>query len=196
MRYVGRSNQPLTGLGGEQAAALGKAFRGMAIDRVLSSPMQRASSTAAPIAAAVGREVEIDERLIEQDFGDWEGLTRSEIEQLGDESTAALRAFDRDPGVAAPNGESQAQLQDRTEELCRELSQEAPMSVVLVSHVGPIKALLASVLDVSLLTARRLFLDPGTVTVADWQPWRTVRLFNCHVHQGWQSARWMTPLDS
>ena len=191
MRYVGRSDQSLTELGSQQASALGTAFEGLPVDRVLSSPMQRASMTAAPIAAAVGCEVEIDDRLMEQDFGDWEGLTRTEIKELGGDAEAALRAFDLDTGVAAPGGESQEALKLRTDVLCQELAEAAPSSVVLVSHVGPIKAMLASVLDVSLLTARRLFLDPGTVTVADWQPLRTVRLFNCHVHQGWQSARWM-----
>ena len=63
--------------------------------------------------------------------------------------------------------------------------------IVLVSHVGPIKALLCATLGAPLATARRMFLDPGTVTVLDWGSHPVVRLFNAHGHLGWESARWM-----
>jgi broad specificity phosphatase PhoE len=63
--------------------------------------------------------------------------------------------------------------------------------IALVTHVGPIKALLCAVLDSPLATARRMFLDPGTVTVLDWGEPPVVRLFNSHGHLGWESARWM-----
>jgi hypothetical protein len=39
--------------------------------------------------------------------------------------------------------------------------------------------------------ARRLFLDPGTLTVVDWGEAPVVRLFNAHGHLGWREARWM-----
>jgi len=64
-------------------------------------------------------------------------------------------------------------------------------SVVLVSHVGPIKALLAAVLDIPLQSTRRLFLDPGTISVVEWGAHPLLRLFNSHAHLGWASARWM-----
>jgi broad specificity phosphatase PhoE len=67
----------------------------------------------------------------------------------------------------------------------------AGSSVVLVSHVGPIKALLATVLEMPLQSSRRLFLDPGTISVVEWGAQRILRLFNSHAHLGWSSARWM-----
>ena len=64
--------------------------------------------------------------------------------------------------------------------------------IVLVSHVGPIKALLCAALGVPLAAARHLFLDPATLSVVDWGDHPVVRLFNAHGHLGWDSARWMT----
>ncbi len=67
----------------------------------------------------------------------------------------------------------------------------APGWIVLVSHVGPIKALLAAALDLPIPSVRRLFLDPGTISVVDWGSPPLVRLFNSHCHLGWNQARWM-----
>ena len=64
-------------------------------------------------------------------------------------------------------------------------------SVVLVSHVGPMKALLAAVLDIPLQATRRLFLDPATISIVEWGPHPLLRLFNSHAHLGWSKARWM-----
>jgi broad specificity phosphatase PhoE len=63
--------------------------------------------------------------------------------------------------------------------------------IALVSHVGPIKALLCAALGAPLASARHLFLDPGTLSVVDWGERPVVRLFNAHGHLGWEAARWM-----
>ena len=62
---------------------------------------------------------------------------------------------------------------------------------LLVSHVGPLKALLCAALDLPMSGMRRLFLDPATVSVVDWGARPVVRLFNSHCHLGWAGARWM-----
>jgi broad specificity phosphatase PhoE len=73
-----------------------------------------------------------------------------------------------------------------------DLVEEFPgVSVALVSHVGPIKALFAAALGISQSASRRLFLDPGTISVIEWSDRPLVRLFNSHAHLGWDSARWM-----
>jgi len=76
--------------------------------------------------------------------------------------------------------------------------QYAGAAVVLVSHVGPIKALVCTALDVPLTTGQRMFLDSATVSVIDWGantvPWETpaiVRSYNAHHHLGWTAAPWM-----
>ncbi|GIV98051.1 MAG: hypothetical protein KatS3mg057_2708 [Herpetosiphonaceae bacterium] len=65
-------------------------------------------------------------------------------------------------------------------------------SIVVVSHVGPIKALLCRALGVSLTAARHMFLDSATISVIDWGAHPLVRLFNAHHHLGWEAARWMS----
>jgi broad specificity phosphatase PhoE len=63
--------------------------------------------------------------------------------------------------------------------------------VTLVSHVGPIKVLLCAALAMPLTAARRLFLDPGTLSVIDWGGSPVMRPFNAYGHLGWREARWM-----
>lgn len=63
--------------------------------------------------------------------------------------------------------------------------------MVLVSHMGPIKALLCAALDLPLTRSSRIFLDPATISVIDWGPQPVVRLVNSHAHLGFAQARWM-----
>ena len=92
----------------------------------------------------------------------------------------------------SPGGETLAALQERVLALAAGLAGVGPSApVVLVSHVGPIKALLCAVLGLPLSGSRRMFLDPATVSVVDWGPRPVLRLFNDHSHLGWGSARWM-----
>jgi len=70
--------------------------------------------------------------------------------------------------------------------------QHPDQTVVLVSHVGPIKALIAVTLGVTPSVVQRMFLDPATISVIDWTgSQRMLRLFNSHAHLGWNAARWM-----
>jgi broad specificity phosphatase PhoE len=103
-----------------------------------------------------------------------------------------LNRWETDPACAPPEGESIQNIQERVVHLVEELGNEfAGSSIVLVSHVGPIKAFLAAVLDIPLLSTRRFFLDPGTISVVEWGDHPTLRLFNSHAHLGWSAARWM-----
>jgi broad specificity phosphatase PhoE len=98
----GQLDVMLTPNGRHEAEALARRLTGVRIDRIVSSPMLRALETAQ--AVATGRPVEVDERLRELDYGQWEGLTYEEIEARD----PALRArWDHDPGSThSPSGES------------------------------------------------------------------------------------------
>jgi len=64
---------------------------------------------------------------------------------------------------------------------------------VLVSHVGPVKALLCRALGAPLTSMFHFFLDPATINVIDWRDEQPlVRLVNSHAHLGWDQARWLT----
>ncbi|HVS63540.1 MAG TPA: histidine phosphatase family protein [Thermoanaerobaculia bacterium] len=198
LRYVGSRDETLTDLGRRQADALAALLGQLPIELVLSSPLRRALDTAQAIGKAASLEVRVDDRLREQSFGAWEGLSRDEVRARSAEDRALLEAWERSAEVAPPGGESLHSVQRRALDLIEELRSSAPAAamrwVVLVSHVGPIKSLLASALDLSLdRGGRRVFLDPGTVSVVDWGEPPILRLCNSHAHAGWTSARWMEP---
>jgi probable phosphoglycerate mutase len=207
LRYVGSRDEALTDLGRRQAEALGELLAPLPIEAVLSSPLRRARDTATAIATAAGRPLTVDDRLREQSFGSWEGLSRDEVKGRSTGDAELLATWERSAEVAPPGGESLHSVQRRVLALVEELgagadggpagggvgagSSELPW-IVLVSHVGPIKALLAAALDLPLdRGGRRVFLDPGTVSVVDWGDPPILRLCNSHAHSGWTSARWM-----
>ena len=176
---------------GQQAERLASALAPLPVKTVYSSPLSRARETGRRIAEARDVPFLLELRLREQSFGEWEGLSRAEV--LASDAERLLR-WETDLGTAPPGGESLESVQARMLELVGDLAREHSGDwVVLVSHVGPIKALLCAALGAPLATARRMFLDPGTLSVIDWGDRPVVRLFNAHGHLGWESARWMAP---
>ena len=93
---------PLNEAGREQARALGERLCGVDFDRVISSPLARARETAVIVAPA--ERVETDARLLEMDYGDWEGLTYEDLER---DHAAARRRWEQAPDILRyPGGES------------------------------------------------------------------------------------------
>jgi ribonuclease H / adenosylcobalamin/alpha-ribazole phosphatase len=192
MRYLGIRDEPLTENGLRQARHAAEALSQLPIKMVISSPLRRAADTAARIQDSCGIELRVDARLEEGSFGSWEGLTRAEVLELGRRDIEQLDRWESDSSCAPPGGESIESIQARVVALAEELIHEFPnSSIALVSHVGPIKALLSAVLGIPLQASRRLFLDPGSISVVDWGAHPLLRLFNSHAHLGWASARWM-----
>ncbi len=193
-RFIGSRDDPLSEHGQVQAAQLADALAVFPIAAVYSSPMQRAYSTAVPIAERHKLEVQVCEALREVSFGIWEGMNRAEILASGPEDARQFNEWANDASLAPPGGESMIALQQRVSSGVEQLAlAHSDQSIVLVSHVGPIKALMCTALGVSISTSPRIFLDPATITVVDWRDMThtTVRLFNSHAHLGWQEARWM-----
>ncbi len=193
-RFLGRRDDPLNATGERQAELLAELFTEVHVDAVLASPLARTRRTAEAIARAAGVGVVAEERLIELDFGDWDGLSRDEVTARDPQGMQVLREWDGDPTLAAPGGESLGAVQARVVDLAEELARRRPgETVVAVTHMGPIKALLCAALGVDLGVSRRLFLDPATISVVDWSRRPLVRLFNSHAHLGWMNARWLRP---
>ena len=149
----GRIDLPLSDLGRRQAQAL--AAQVPADARVIASPLRRAQET----AAAFGREIEVDERWIELDYGELDGRA---IGDLPPEVWAAWRA---DPHFVPPGGESLVTLGTRVRGACEELLDEARRhDVVVVSHVSPIKAGIGWALGVGDEVGWRLFVQVASIT--------------------------------
>lgn len=191
-RYIGARDDALSERGVEQAQQLGQALATFPIAAIYSSPLQRAYQTALPIAAAHQLEVQQLADLIEGRFGIWEGLSRTEVQARSAEDRELLLAWEQDATLAPPEGESLAQVLERTCLAVERLAEQyAGQTIVLVSHVGPIKTLLCQALGAPLTSMRHIFLDPATISVVDWSERPIVRLINSHAHLGWTQARWL-----
>jgi broad specificity phosphatase PhoE len=200
LRYLGSRDDPLTARGRWQAKQLARALAPLPLAAVYTSPLTRAVDTATAIAQAHRILHSLDPRLVEGAMGTWEGLRRAEILARSPEDDAHHRRWETEPTCAPPGGESLADVQARVTACVQDLAvRHAGASVVVVSHVGPIKALLCAVMDVPLTAARRMFLDSATVSVIDWGAeavdWGApaiLRLYNAHHHLGWEKAAWMS----
>jgi broad specificity phosphatase PhoE len=193
MRYIGSRDDALTEHGRAQAERIAEALSNLQPAAIYSSPRQRAYQTALPIAARHQMEVRALDDLRECDFGCWEGLSRSEVMERSTQDAEHLLAWERDTALAPPEGESLDAMYWRVGTAITHVARAHPgQTLVLVSHVGPIKAILCAALGAPVSTARRIFLDPATISVVDWQrPYPVVRLVNSHGHLGWEQARWM-----
>ena len=145
-RYSGRGNPALTDLGRRQAEAAAQFIAQMGgIAAVITSPLQRAHDTASAAAKALGLDVSVDADLIETDFGAWEGLTFSEAAERDPE---LHRKWLRDTSESPPDGESFDAAAERVGRArARIISEHPGETVLVVSHVTPIKTLLRIALD-------------------------------------------------
>jgi len=166
-RFSGMRDLPLSDSGIRQAqAAACRLATGVPVDAVVSSPLRRAFDTAVIAAAKLGLTAVINDDLRETDFGEWEGLTLAEVQQRWPAAAAAWR---HDPEQAPPGGESFADVAHRVEKACdRLLRDHDGRTVLVVSHVTPIKIMLCRALDVPLGTIYRLYLGSACINEIQW----------------------------
>jgi broad specificity phosphatase PhoE len=159
-RFQGRLDPPLTELGVEQARLVAQGLAGCGAQLVLTSPLQRAADTARAIAGVVGAPVEIDERLVEVDYGEWDG------QPLGSVSRAQWARWRDDATFTPPGGESLLEVAERVAKFCAELLR-SDSTIVAVSHVSPIKAAVAWALGTDTDATWRMHLDVASVSRID-----------------------------
>ncbi|WP_240937887.1 histidine phosphatase family protein [Nocardioides sp. JQ2195] len=180
------SNPGLSDEGREQVSAAAAWLKPIAadIDAVIASPVRRTLESAEIIAAELGHEIEVEPGFAEMEFGTWDGLTFSEVaEKYQDDLDAWLGSLD----VAAGGGESFREVQVRVlAGLDRLLDSHAGQTVVVVSHVTPIKTLVSHVVGAPLEAVYRMELTPASVTVLSFfaggpagdEPMGSMRLYN------------------
>jgi ribonuclease H / adenosylcobalamin/alpha-ribazole phosphatase len=166
-RFSGLSDEPLSGDGTRQVkAAAHRLASGPRIDAIVSSPLPRAAATAAIVSGELALTAAADEDLRETDFGEWEGLTIAEIQGRWPE---AVVAWQRDPRQAPPGGESFADTACRVNRACeRILREHEGQTVLVVSHITPIKILLCRALGAPLLTLYRFYLGSACINEIQW----------------------------
>jgi phosphoserine phosphatase len=146
-RFQGHSNVPLNEFGRKQAAALADRLSAQHVDAVYSSDLERAIETARMIVRVLSSKPDLysDSRLREINFGDWEGLSYSEIKER---YPSALAERENDIYKnAPPNGETLEQLSARVQSMLDELNvKHQDQTVLIVAHGGVLQVLLCCVL--------------------------------------------------
>lgn len=165
-RFAGIGEIPLTDAGVEQARAAAKALAGRAIDAIVCSPLKRTRQTAQEVSDVLGVPVRTDEGFRETDFGDWEGYTFAEVRERW---PAELESWLADPSVAPPHGESftatARRVRTARDKLLVRFRQQ---TVLVVSHVTPIKLLVRSALEAPPSSLYRMYLDVASLSEVDW----------------------------
>ena len=123
-KVLGRTDIPLNDRGIEQAEEIARSLKDIKIDVFLCSPLSRARQTADAISGETGMPYKTDDRLIEHDFGVFEGVNRFDSEY----QNAKREYFVRYPG-----GESFFDLAARVFPLIKELEGK---NALLVTHGG------------------------------------------------------------
>ncbi|GHO46407.1 histidine phosphatase family protein [Ktedonospora formicarum] len=177
-RYCGWSDPPLSTSGGVQARWLAHRLRDARLIKMYCSDSLRAKNTASIILENASERIEVQytAQWRELNFGAWEGLTYEEIRTR---FPAEKGFFQKPLEIAPPGGESFPQLLQRIDEgwrviLADVMSQEQERNVengsiqyTLVSHGGPLRALLCKLLNWPMEYQWQLRLEPGSLSAVD-----------------------------
>ena len=169
-RFAGSGDIDMTELGEQQAKAVAQRLARRAGDApiaaIVTSPLRRARRTAEEVAHATGAPLRVEAELRETDFGAWEGLTFAEA---GEKWQAEMKAWLADADVAPPGGESFAEVDRRVmAALERLVARYAGTTVLVVSHVTPIKMLVRRALLAPVAALYRMHLDVASLCEVDW----------------------------
>ena len=167
-RHTGRTDVPLSPAGEAEARALGAHLDGLEVDRVLASPLARATTTAG--LAGFGERLETTRALLEFDYGEYEGLTTPQIR-------AGRPGWDlfRD---GCPGGETAGAVAERARRLVAELA-DRDGRVMLFGHGHQLRILTTCYLGLPADAARHLFLGTASVSVLGREhDWPAVLLWN------------------
>lgn len=165
-RFAGVGDIELTELGSAQARAAAQRFAGRDVALIVTSPLRRARKTAEEVARVTGAPVRVEGDLRETDFGAWEGLTFAEAHEKW---PAEMTAWLADADVAPPGGESFTDVDRRVRAaLDRLLERYADATLLLVSHVTPIKTLVRHALLAPATALYRMHLDVASLCEIDW----------------------------
>jgi broad specificity phosphatase PhoE len=157
-RHTSHTDLPLTPEGLEEARRLAVRLSGVTFDLVLTSPLRRATDT----AALAGFPDAIQEPAAsEWNYGDYEGRT-----------TAAIR--EEVPGWtvwthSSPGGETAEQVGTRADRLIDRLRDEAPTRALLFSHAHFLRVLAVRWIDLPATSGVHLLLGTGSVSVLGWE---------------------------
>ena len=183
-RYQGQIDTPLSPFGLKQGEMVAEGLKTVPIDIAYASPLSRSYETAVMCAKHHGLEVIKDERLLEINHGEWEGLQADEVEAKYPELLQKWRTTVVD--VQMPGGENIEDVRRRAMEAFYEYAEKhAGQTVLVVAHDAVNKAVLCDILDIDLSHFWQVKQDNTCINVFEYQngKWRLV-LMNSTSHLG------------
>jgi probable phosphoglycerate mutase len=168
-RIQGQLDIPLDATGLWQAERLALALQADGIQVIVSSDLQRACQTAAPLALATGLTVQRDAALRERGFGHFEGSTYAEIEARWPEETLRWRL--REPDFGPGGGEPLQAFYDRSVQAVQALAERyAGQTLAVVAHGGVLDCLYRAACHIDLRAPRTWQVANATINRLLWTP--------------------------
>lgn len=184
-RYQGQIDTPLSDFGKWQGERVAAALKDIPIDACYSSPLSRSYDTAVMCARHHGLAVTADDRLLEINHGEWEGMLAGEVAARYPDLLEKWRTTVVD--VRMPGGETIVDVRDRAMAAFRDYAaRHAGQTVLVVAHDAVNKAVLCSILDIDLSHFWQVKQDNTCINVFEYQDngcWRLV-LMNSTAHLG------------
>ncbi|GAB3810436.1 histidine phosphatase family protein [Kribbella italica] len=156
-RHTSTTDLPLTAEGERIAGELRDRLQGHDFDLVLTSPRQRARRTAELAGFA---DAEVDDDLVEWDYGDYEGITTAQIRETVPGWTVWANPV--------PNGETPAQVAARLDRVNARIA-AVDGDVLVFGHSHALRALTARWLELDVTEGRHFVLNTATVSILGWE---------------------------
>ena len=155
---------PLTKIGIEQAENIGKYLKPIDISAIYSSPIERADNTAKIVAESNSIDYKLDERLTELDMGKFTRMPYDEI--FAKHGNVFLKFYSDDPIISEHNVETFPHVQKRVMDMLDyTIKKHDQENVLLVTHMDPIKSVIAKVIDLKPLSLFELIIANCSLTI-------------------------------
>ena len=155
---------PLTKIGIEQAEQIGKYLKPIDISAIYSSPIERANNTAKIVAESNSIDYKLDERLTELDMGKFTRMPYDEI--FAKHGNVFLKFYSNDPIISEHNVETFPHVQKRVMDMLDYIiKKHDQQNVILVTHMDPIKSVIAKVMDLKPLALFELIIANCSLTI-------------------------------
>jgi len=154
----------LTKTGIEQAEQIAKYLKPLDISAIYSSPIERASHTAEIVAKNNSLDYELDDRLTEIEMGKFTLMNYDDM--FAKYGNIFLKFYENDPVIAEHEVETFPNVQRRVLETVNHVVEKHKNeNVILVTHMDPIKSILAMVMDLKPKTLFELIIANASITV-------------------------------
>ena len=184
--YYGRTDAVLSEKGISQARYLKEILKEVSFDYIVASPLVRAYNTAQIVMEEREQEIFGDRRLMEQDFGIFEGMTYKEIQSTYPKE---LDAWNEEFSTyRIPEGESFADVRSRAEDFLRDIPsgrESKGEKMLIVAHKGTLGHLLAAMLKLPLDGYWNFVFEQGCYSVVDLEDgYAIIRKLNASISVG------------